>query len=206
MQTRIIITKGSYREDHWTNTRVFNKSGDFKDLNGGYYGSVDNTPVKREKDYKGFKYFFTIAHNDYWSGQDIDLLGYKFGNMEAALDALIEVRMSRTSDGNTYFIKTHIVEEGVLKDLAIELDSCQLQAIIEKLESYDFKVEGNNFYVGMGRRAADEIPRILGKLESLLSVSNQICKSSGRIENTSKIVLSGETMMRLNIILKQMGD
>lgn len=97
MQTRIIITKGSYREEHRTRPRIFKV--------------VDNTPVKREKDYKGFKYFFTIAHNDYWSGQDIDLLGYKFGNMEAALDALIEVRMSRTSDGNTYFIKTHIVEE-----------------------------------------------------------------------------------------------
>lgn len=93
-----------------------------------------------------------------------------------------------------------------MKDLAIEMDTHQLQRVIEKLESYDFKAEGKNFSMFMGRKAADEIPRVLGRLAIAHSLSNQINLISGGVQNTARVIVAGETMIELNHLLKQMGD
>ena len=93
-----------------------------------------------------------------------------------------------------------------MTDLSIEMDTHQLERVIEKLESYDPNVDGNNFYVNMGSKAKDELPVMISKLKSLLNVSNQINLVSGRIQNTTRIVISGSTMNTLSKLLDRIGS
>lgn len=92
-----------------------------------------------------------------------------------------------------------------MTDLSIELDTHQLERVVEKLESYDPE-KGKNFYIGMGRRAKDEVPRIVSKLKSFLNISKQINSLSGRINNTTRVVLSGDTLKSLAEILEKLPN
>lgn len=52
-----------------------------------------------------------------------------------------------------------------MTDLSIEMDTHQLERVIERISGYDPDKHGN-FYVGVGRKAKDEVPRIASKLKS----------------------------------------
>lgn len=92
-----------------------------------------------------------------------------------------------------------------MTDLSIEMDTHQLERVIEKLDAYDPEKD-KNFYIGMGRRAKDEVPRIASKLKSFLNISKQINLLSGRINNTARVVLSGDTLKTLSEILEKLPN
>ena len=92
-----------------------------------------------------------------------------------------------------------------MTDLSIEMDTHQLERVIERISGYDPDKRGN-FYVGMGRKAKDEVPRIASKLNSILNVSKQINLVSGRINNTTRVVLSGDTLKSLAEILEKLPN
>lgn len=92
-----------------------------------------------------------------------------------------------------------------MRDLAIEVDTHQLERIVEKLESYDLSIKENDFYVNMGSRAKDEFPAMISKLKSLLNISKQINLISGRVQNTTRIVISDGTMSTLSKLLEKVG-
>ena len=69
----------------------------------------------------------------------------------------------------------------------LDIDTHQLERLIEKLENCDSDNDGLN-------------PTIC-KLKSLLNVSRQINELSGRLNNTTRIVLSGETLEVISEVL-----
>lgn len=71
----------------------------------------------------------------------------------------------------------------------LDIDTHQLERLIEKLENCDSDNDGL------------KLKHTTYKLKSLLNVSRQINELSGRLNNTTRIVLSGETLEVISEVL-----
>lgn len=90
-----------------------------------------------------------------------------------------------------------------MSDLSLELDTHQLERVIENLESYDLNKGSNDFYVNMGSKARHEIPAMILKLKLILNTSNKINVLTSRFNNTARVVISGSTMTTLSKLLEK---
>lgn len=78
----------------------------------------------------------------------------------------------------------------------LDIDTHQLERLIEKLENCDSDNDGLKHTTCKLKSF-----HIICKLKSLLNVSRQINELSGRLNNTARIVLSGETLEVISEVL-----
>lgn len=90
-----------------------------------------------------------------------------------------------------------------MSDLSISVDSHQLFNIIGSLEKAHERLVMRNedFFVCMGSKATHVVPNLIEKLRAIQSTTGVINMVTSRMNNTTKVTISGNTLLQLDKVL-----